>query len=340
MQEKESWQKRKNIMMELMEDNTCVQEVKANLSKFVHLLDDFKSLHESYQELLSEEEANQDEAEWFKPQMADFNTFLSLVFQWLSGVSKSDEPQEIEVAPKDSIFQVSICESRARSFSVASASLKVEVERAAILAQVAALKEKHKLEDREDGLNREKQTLKKKLEVLELEALLEASSAKLAVLMSAGKQQGTAATFKACLPSDGQDDLNAYLAEMSKSYTSECEFLSLDKVFKALSVAHTPSGHIRNGVQPNPVLQQSNEQNVVNKKHECVQATSTLSVQWGKKVFSQPPIVQVLPLKKMREACHFHHRYNSNMRDKIRKTNPENHIVGFLKNLFANYGGK
>ncbi len=28
------------------------------------------------------------------------------------------------------------------------------------------------------------------------------------------------------------------------------------------------------------------------------------------------------------------------MRDKIRKRNPENHIVGFLKNLFANYGGK
>ncbi len=63
-------------------------------------------------------------------------------------------------------------------------------------------------------------------------------------------------------------------------------------------------------------------------------------IQWGKKVFSQPPIVQVLPLKKMREACHFHHRYTSTMRDKIRKKNPENHIVGFLKNLFANYGGK
>ncbi len=63
-------------------------------------------------------------------------------------------------------------------------------------------------------------------------------------------------------------------------------------------------------------------------------------LQWGKKVFSQPPIVQVLPLKKMREACNFHHRYTSTMRDKIRKTNPENHIVGFLKNLFANYGGK
>ncbi len=65
-----------------------------------------------------------------------------------------------------------------------------------------------------------------------------------------------------------------------------------------------------------------------------------INVQWGKKVFSQPPIGQVLPLKKMREACHFHHRYTSTMRDKIRKLNPENHIVGFLKNIFANYGGK
>ncbi len=55
-------------------------------------------------------------------------------------------------------------------------------------------------------------------------------------------------------------------------------------------------------------------------------------IQWGKKVFSQPPIVQVLPLKKMREACNFHQRYTSTMRDKIRNKNPENHIVGFLKN--------
>ncbi len=68
--------------------------------------------------------------------------------------------------------------------------------------------------------------------------------------------------------------------------------------------------------------------------------TIWVQIQWGKKVFSQPPIVQVLPLKKMREACNFHHRYTSTMRDKIRKQNPENHIVGFLKNLFANYGGK
>ncbi len=49
------------------------------------------------------------------------------------------------------------------------------------------------------------------------------------------------------------------------------------------------------------------------------QVPNGLNVQWGKKVFSQPPIVHVLPLKKMREACNFHHRYTSTMRDKIRK---------------------
>ena len=31
-----------------------------------------------------------------------------------------------------------------------------------------------------------------------------------------------------------------------------------------------------------------------------------VNVQWGKKVFSQPPVLQVFPLKKMKEACHFH----------------------------------
>ncbi len=61
----------------------------------------------------------------------------------------------------------------------------------------------------------------------------------------------------------------------------------------------------------------------INITYQCIifiQLYATESdIQWGKKVFSQPPIVQVLPLKKMREACNFHHRYTSTMRDKIRK---------------------
>ncbi len=52
---------------------------------------------------------------------------------------------------------------------------------------------------------------------------------------------------------------------------------------------------------------------------KSVHMKKQINLQWGKKVFSQPPIVQVLPLKKMREACNFHHMYTSTMRDKIRK---------------------
>jgi hypothetical protein len=48
-------------------------------------------------------------------------------------------------------------------------------------------------------------------------------------------------------------------------------------------------------------------------------------------IYSQPPIVQVLPLKKERPVIFI---MGTN---KIRK---ENHIVGFLIHVFANYGGK
>uniref|UniRef100_A0A672SRW0 1-phosphatidylinositol-3-phosphate 5-kinase n=1 Tax=Sinocyclocheilus grahami TaxID=75366 RepID=A0A672SRW0_SINGR len=62
-------------------------------------------------------------------------------------------------------------------------------------------------------------------------------------------------------------------------------------------------------------------------------------IQWGKKVFSQPPIVQVLPLKKMREACNFHHRYTSTMRDKMRKKSRKSHCRIF-KELIGKFLGK
>uniref|UniRef100_A0A8C6MIP9 C2H2-type domain-containing protein n=1 Tax=Nothobranchius furzeri TaxID=105023 RepID=A0A8C6MIP9_NOTFU len=42
-----------------------------------------------------------------------------------------------------------------------------------------------------------------------------------------------------------------------------------------------------------------------------------LDIQWGKKVFSQPPIVQVLPLKMMTEVSNLHHRYTSTVRDRM-----------------------
>ena len=60
----------------------------------------------------------------------------------------------------------------------------------------------------------------------------------------------------------------------------------------------------------------------------------------AKKVFSQPPIVQVLPSKKDERGLSFSSQVHFNYDRQNEKKNPENHIVGFLMNLFANYGGK
>ncbi len=111
------------------------------------MLDDFKSTHEAYKDLLSEEEAHEDECEWFEPKMAEIDFFLSSVSERLSGVCKPGhgEFQETEVAPKDSVSQASSRGSSSRASSVASARIRAEAERAAVMVKMAALKEKHDL---------------------------------------------------------------------------------------------------------------------------------------------------------------------------------------------------
>uniref|UniRef100_A0A8C7U1F1 Dedicator of cytokinesis 4b n=1 Tax=Oncorhynchus mykiss TaxID=8022 RepID=A0A8C7U1F1_ONCMY len=63
------------------------------------------------------------------------------------------------------------------------------------------------------------------------------------------------------------------------------------------------------------------------KKKRVLEKYGDMRVMMGCEIFSmwqnlgtiQPPIVQVLPLKKMREACNLHHRYTSTMTDKMRE---------------------
>lgn len=64
-----------------------------------------------------------------------------------------------------------------------------------------------------------------------------------------------------------------------------------------------------------------------------VVSSLSLHVPWG----SLPH--QLLPLKKMRKACHLHHRYTSTMRHKMREKSSENHVVQILKYVFGNYSG-
>ena len=281
--------KRKKIIIELMEDVTGIQEVKENLQKYTQLLAEFKSVHRDYQGQLSEDEANKDECEWFQPKMAEIDHFLSHVSEWLIGASRTTKPEpeeeekeeEVEVTEKDSISQFSHGSRGSRTSSVASARVVVEAERAGLEAKAAALKEMHELEELESALQKEMRTLKQKREALELKTQLAVSSSKLAVLKSAeqqgavlssptvepvGEERPRGPTFTQApvtqvkpsdetLQSEGKDQMNAYLAEMSmKSDTAESEFLSLDKVAQALSMMQTPSVRPKDGVHFQSVL--------------------------------------------------------------------------------------
>lgn len=284
--------KRKNVMIHLMEDVSSVQEVKENLHKYTQLLEEFKSIHRAYQELLTQDEVKKDECEWFEPKIKEINTFNSSVSEWLSGATKAAEPQVVEVGPKDSVSQVSSHGSKSRASSVASARIRAEAERAAIMTKVAALKEKHDLEEQENALQKEIQVLKQKREALELRTQLAVSSSKIAVLMSAEEGSMVARTTAKQLslhqpepaadtqvkqsdenlPSEGKDAMNAYLAEMSmKSDAKESEFLSLENVAKAFSMMQTPSIRPKDGVHFESILER---EGAGSKKASSVQTLS------------------------------------------------------------------
>lgn len=283
--------KRKNIMLQLMEDVSGIQEVQENLQRYNNLLGEFNAVHKAYQEQLTEDDVVKDECEWYQPKMTEINDFLSLVSEWLTGASKADkaEPQEEdEILPKDSISQVSHKSGRSKASSVRSARICAEAERAAIMIKAAALKERHDLETKESELQKEIQTLKQKREAFELKTQLAISSFKLAVFHSAEEPQGSSvfsptvkppgdelpagptSTMQAAdtqvkvpeeiLQNEGKDSMNVYLAETSmKSATAESQFLSLDKITQAISTMQTPSVRPKEGVKFQSLLTREGE---------------------------------------------------------------------------------
>ena len=110
--------RRKNIMIQLMEDVSGLNEVREGLHTYKDLFEKFKTLQDNYQELLTEEERQKDDSEWFEPKIKEINTFLSSVYSWISGVSGAVIPQEEEITPKDSVSQVSSRGSRSTTASV------------------------------------------------------------------------------------------------------------------------------------------------------------------------------------------------------------------------------
>lgn len=145
--------RRLRIVNSLMVDKDFLEEVKGNMIKFNELLKDFKALHETYVEMLDEEDKNEDIRTWYEPRMVQIND--SDVSKWITTVENSDSvnlPGDTSdanscVQPKisEDDDRSSVCSnsskgsSRLSIKSTSSVRIQEEAKRAALLAKAATL---------------------------------------------------------------------------------------------------------------------------------------------------------------------------------------------------------
>lgn len=154
-------------------------EVQNALDEFIEVCEDAKSMHESLLVLLPGDEKEKHKV-WFKAKMLSNNECIADAKRWVS-CNEGDQNEFVDdINPEDSVSNVGSKWSSQRSgksgklSTTSSARLKAEAKRAALMAQAAALKARHALEE-------EELQLKRKKEQLEMETKLAASAAMLAV---------------------------------------------------------------------------------------------------------------------------------------------------------------
>lgn len=137
-----------------------------------------------------------DQRDWFEPRNSEHTDFVQDVNVWIQAAKlRQEESKKIsdEIQPVDSVSVTSKKSKKSKSVSVASTissahseCLKIELERAALLAKTATLKRKQALKEHKLQLKAEK-------EELELQAGLAAADARLAVLR---KYEGSEASSR------------------------------------------------------------------------------------------------------------------------------------------------
>ncbi len=173
-----------------------VKDVQSGFNDLSNLCDEAKGIHGSLMVMLPESEKEKHDI-WFKAKIIVNKYFISEVKMWVSCTEKEIRPTLNEVMhdkvysvdPHDSISNVgSKCSSKARTCSsVSSARVIAEADEAALLASMAALKEKHGLEEQEQMM--------RKVEQLELNAMLAESTAKLAVFQASKSHNVSKASY-------------------------------------------------------------------------------------------------------------------------------------------------
>ncbi|ROL45881.1 Coiled-coil domain-containing protein 126 [Anabarilius grahami] len=90
--------RRINIVNSLMTDAEYLEEVKGNMLKFNEMLKEFKSLQESYVQVLSEEDKVEDLKTWYEPRMNQVDMFVFNVEKWMSTIQEPDSQTSTQVS--------------------------------------------------------------------------------------------------------------------------------------------------------------------------------------------------------------------------------------------------
>ena len=181
---------KRNEVHALMDDDANVENIeKGLLAKYEGLREKFSEINVHVKDLFCqigcEENMNSDQRDWFEPRNSEHIMFVQEVNTWIQAAKlRQEEAKKVsdEIQPDDSVSVTSKRNRKSKSVSAASTTssarserLKVELERAALLAKSATLKRKQALEEHALQLKAEK-------EELELQAELAAADAQLAVL--------------------------------------------------------------------------------------------------------------------------------------------------------------
>ncbi|XP_077073702.1 uncharacterized protein LOC143724510 [Siphateles boraxobius] len=181
---------KKNELHALMDDDANV-EIIANelLAKYETLIKEFRKINADVKDLFCQiecvENLNTDQSDWFEPRNNEHREFVQEVNAWIqNAILRREEANKVseQIHPEDSVSFTASKSRKSKSVSATSTTssaraerLKVELERAALLAKSATLRKRQTLEEQELQLKVEK-------EQLELQSELAATDARLAVL--------------------------------------------------------------------------------------------------------------------------------------------------------------
>ena len=177
-----------NEIKQMMDEGVDADSVRQGVADFLKVLDEFKKHHVTVQILLSEEEKNEENVNWYEPKMDDYNAFMGEVDQWFKRGQHEPDPQSmVEIFDSVSVSRVSATGSRgSKASSIASERMKAAADKAALMAKAEKLKRKHALEMRKMEVNAElemeKTKLNAELETLAVESEIAASDARMKTL--------------------------------------------------------------------------------------------------------------------------------------------------------------